>query len=113
MRNYHIEFNSDKKREYIEQGYINKIKDTFVGRLNNFSDVLSNMSDILNNLVDNEKLAMKGKSSALVENLADRVCSNCNMKSMCWKRELHYTYAAFEELIQNFERKSDQCTRRN
>jgi len=101
------EFNSDKKREYIEQGYINKIKDTFVGRLNSFSDVLSNMSDILNNLVDNEKLAMKGKSSALVENLADRVCSNCNMKSMCWKRELHYTYAAFEELIQNFERKSD------
>ncbi|MCB2298057.1 stage II sporulation protein E [Clostridium tagluense] len=100
------EFNADKKREYIEQGYINKIKDTFVGRLNNFSDVLSNMSDILNNLVDNERLAMKGKSSALVENLADRVCSDCNMKSMCWKRELHYTYAAFEELIQNFERKS-------
>ena len=102
-----IEFNSDKKKQNIEQGYINKIKDTFVGRLDNFSDVLSNMSDILNNLVDNEKLAMKGKSSALVENLADRVCSNCNMKSMCWKRELHYTYAAFEELIQNFERKSD------
>ncbi|HEY8892005.1 MAG TPA: stage II sporulation protein E [Clostridium sp.] len=102
-----LEFNSDKKKQCIEQGYINKIKDTFVGRLNNFSDVLSNMSDILNNLVDNEKLAMKGKSSALVENLADRVCSNCNMKSMCWKRELHYTYAAFEELIQNFERKSD------
>ena len=103
-----IEFNSDKKKENIEQGYINKIKDTFVGRLDNFSDVLLNMADILNNLVDNEKLAMKGKSSALVENLADRVCSNCNMKSMCWKRELHYTYAAFEELIQNFERKSNR-----
>ena len=102
-----IEFNSDKKKQNIEQGYINKIKDTFVGRLDNFSDVLSNMSDILNNLVDNEKLAMKGKSTALVENLADRVCTNCNMKSMCWKRELHYTYAAFEELIQNFERKSN------
>jgi len=102
-----IEFNSDKKKQNIEQGYINKIKDTFVGRLDKFSDVLSNMSDILNNLVDNEKLAMKGKSSALVENLADRVCSDCNMKSMCWKRELHYTYAAFEELIQNFERKSN------
>jgi stage II sporulation protein E len=102
-----MEFNSDKKKLNIEQGYINKIKDIFVGRLDNFSDVLSNMSDILNNLVDNEKLAMKGKSSALVENLADRVCSNCNMKAMCWKRELHYTYAAFEELIQNFEHKSN------
>ncbi|MBK5239749.1 stage II sporulation protein E [Clostridium sp.] len=102
-----IEFNSDKKRQSIENGYINKIKDIFVGRLSNFSDVLSNMSDILNNLVDNEKLAMKGKSSALVETLADRVCSSCNMNSMCWKRELHYTYAAFEELIQNFEMKTD------
>jgi stage II sporulation protein E len=102
-----IELNSDKKRQGIEAGYINRIKDIFVVRLNNFSDVLSNMSEILNNLVDNDKLAMKGKSSALVESLADRVCSNCNMKSMCWKRELHYTYAAFEELIQNFEMKTD------
>lgn len=102
-----IEFNSDKKRLNIEKGYINKIKDIFVGRLNNFSDVLSNMSGILSNLVDNEKLAMKSKSSALVETLADRVCSSCNMNSMCWKRELHYTYAAFEELIQNFETKTD------
>ena len=61
------------------------------------------MSSILNNLVDNDKLALKTKSSALVENLADRVCNTCNMKNICWKRELYYTYAAFEELISNFQ----------
>ena len=37
-----------------------------------------------------------------VENLADRVCAGCSMNSMCWKREIYYTYTAFGELIQNY-----------
>src|SRR3712207_7404609 len=38
-------------------------------------------------LADNDKLQMKEKSNSIVQNLADRVCGNCNMKSICWKRE--------------------------
>ncbi len=52
------------------------------------------MGNVLEKLVDNEKLAMKNKSGALIENLADRVCSNCNMNHICWKREGYYTYNA-------------------
>lgn len=98
-----LEFNTEKKQENLKENYINRIKGIFTEKLNNFSDVLFNMSEILNNLADNNKLEMKNKSSALVEKLADRVCGKCNMKSMCWKREIYYTYAAFEELIQNYE----------
>lgn len=98
-----IELNFEKKRDSINSDYINKIKNMMVERLDNFSGVLFSMSDILNNLSDNDKLALKTKSSALVENLADRVCNSCNMKNMCWKRELYYTYAAFEELITNYQ----------
>ena len=66
------------------------------------------MSYTIKNLVNNDKLQLKNKSSALVENLADRVCANCNMNSMCWKREIYYTYTAFAELIQNYhENKKD------
>ncbi|MDF2503452.1 stage II sporulation protein E [Clostridium sp.] len=97
------EINFEKKQENISQGYIDKVKSVFIKRLDSFSDVLFTMSSILNNLVDNDKLALKTKSSALVENLADRVCNSCNMKNICWKRELYYTYAAFEELISNYQ----------
>ncbi|MFT8312780.1 MAG: stage II sporulation protein E [Clostridium sp.] len=103
LKKIEIEINFEKKQESISQGYIDKIKNIFIKRLDSFSDVLFTMSSILNNLVDNDKLALKTKSSALVENLADRVCNTCNMKNICWKRELYYTYAAFEELISNFQ----------
>ncbi|AGK99267.1 stage II sporulation protein E [Clostridium pasteurianum] len=103
LQRIETEINFEKKQESISQGYIDKIKNIFIKRLDSFSDVLFTMSNILNNLVDNDKLALKTKSSALVENLADRVCNTCNMKNICWKRELYYTYAAFEELISNFQ----------
>lgn len=97
------EFNWDKKQCEETNGYIEKMKEIFLKRLNNFSGILSAMAATLNNLADNDRLMLKNKSCRLVENLADRVCSNCNMNSICWKREIYYTYAAFEELIQNFQ----------
>lgn len=94
------EFNVYVKQDFINQGYSEKVKNIFMEKLESFSGVLYNMADILKNLADNENLAMKGKSTALVENLADRVCENCNIKNICWKREIYQTYAAFEELLE-------------
>lgn len=98
-----LEFNAEKKQNFVNDEYINKIKNILNVRLNSFSEVLYSIVEVLNKLVDNEKLEMKTKSSALVENLADNICSNCNINSICWKRELHYTYNAFYELIQNYQ----------
>jgi stage II sporulation protein E len=100
-----LELDFNKKQESISGNYVDKIKGILVNRLDSFTDVLTNMSTILENLAENDKLVMKSKSSALIENLADRVCSNCNMNSMCWKRENYYTYNAFGELIQNYQEK--------
>ena len=100
-----LELDFQKKQDYISNNYVDKIKGILVNRLDSFSDVLTNMSTILENLAENDKLVMKNKSAALIENLADRVCGNCNMNSMCWKREAYYTYNAFAELIQNYQEK--------
>lgn len=102
-----LELDFEKKQENISSGYVDKIKTILVDRLGNFSEVLSNMSNILENLAENDKLVMKNKSSALIENLADRVCSNCNMNSICWRRESYYTYNAFGELIQNYQERKE------
>lgn len=103
-----LELDFEKKQENISSNYVDKIKGILVGRLDSFTDVLMNMSTILENLAENDKLVMKNKSAALIENLADRVCSNCNMNSMCWKRESYYTYNAFGELIQNYQERKEE-----
>lgn len=90
----------------LKDNYANNIKDILMEKVDNFADVLLNVSEVLDNLVENEKLEMRNKSACMVENLADRVCSNCNMNSMCWKRESFYTYNAFTELIGNFQDKT-------
>lgn len=120
-RKLELELDWQKKQEWFKDNYVDKVKDILIGKLNSFSDVLLNMSKVLEKLADNDKLEMKSKSSALIENLADRVCSTCNMKSMCWKRETFYTYNAFSELIGNYqENKKDvpyelerKCTKRS
>ena len=99
------EINSEKKKQSLDRNYLNNIRNMYLGRLDNFSDVLTNMSKILTNLVDNDKLALQSKSSALVENLASRVCNDCNTNCICWAREHHVTYSAFSELIENEQKK--------
>jgi stage II sporulation protein E len=101
------EIDSEKKGRALDQNYVGKIKDIFVDRLDQFSEVLVNMSSILTNLADNDKLDMKTKSSGLIENLANRVCGNCNVNCICWNREMHHTYTAFGELIENIQGKSN------
>ena len=98
-----LELDWERKQEYLNKDYVDKVKEMLLKRLGSFSHVLFNISDTLSDLADNDKLVMKNKSTALIENLADRVCSGCNMNSICWKRESYYTYTAFSELIQSYE----------
>ncbi|MFA9398839.1 MAG: stage II sporulation protein E [Clostridiaceae bacterium] len=98
-----INLDYTKKKDFINEMYIDKIKSVFSDKLENYSDVLFKISDTLNDLVGNERLKLNTKSSALIEDLAQRVCEDCSMKSICWKRESYYTYELFRELIQNYQ----------
>lgn len=102
------ELNSEKKKMNLDRNYLNNIKNMYLDKLDNFSDVLSNMSTILSELVDNDKLLMQTKSAELVDNLAARVCSDCNTNCICWNREHHVTYNAFAELIENKQKKCNR-----
>ena len=120
-RKLELELDWQKKQEHLREDSAEKVKEILMDKLNDFTGVLKNMSATLGKLANNDKLAMKNKSSALIENLADRVCSNCDMQSMCWKREVFYTYNAFGELIQNYQENKKEmplelerkCTKRS
>lgn len=100
-----LEFDDEKKHDDFNEIHFKKMKDELTKRLRDFTEVLTTMSLTLNTIVENEKLVDKNKGEALINNLADRVCSNCDFKKVCWKREMHETYTSFAELIENFEEK--------
>lgn len=98
-----IELDGEVKEEYYTKAHLANMKEEFSEKIGKFSELLSSMSTVLNDLVANDRLLLKNKSSAMVENLADRVCNNCDMRHICWKRELHSTYSGFSELIRNYQ----------
>lgn len=103
-----LELDWQMKNENIKADYVGKIKEIVDDKLQDFSNLLTYTSETLRQLADNDKLQMKEKSNSIVQNLADRVCGNCNMKSICWKRESYYTYTAFVELINNYQNRRNK-----
>ncbi|MGL5615856.1 MAG: stage II sporulation protein E [Sarcina sp.] len=103
LSKFQVELDGESKQSENNDVYFNKMKKELSNRLGSFNDVLKTMSVTLNNIVENEKLVNKNKGEALINNLADRVCLDCDFKKVCWKREMHETYSAFLEVIENCE----------
>ena len=98
-----IEINPYRKKEYLGEVQLSAIKEEFTFKLKELTSVLATVAKCLGNANDNENLLIKSKGSALVENLADRSCSNCENKPLCWKRDFHQTFNSFQRLIQSYE----------
>lgn len=97
------ELSNEEKNRIINEAQIDGVKSEFIERIENLKKILDRLSKSMNKLSGNHKLLVKDKSSAMIENLADRVCSNCEMNSKCWGKELNKTFFAFSELIEMFE----------
>ena len=98
------EINSDKKAEVINDIHLKGVKGEFIDRLNSMKSILSTLSSTISNLGENDILSLNNKGTAMVENLADRVCYNCELKQRCWDRNLHSTFEGFSELISSYEK---------
>ncbi|WP_160690160.1 stage II sporulation protein E [Clostridium sp. C2-6-12] len=98
-----VEINPQKKKIYFGEVQLNAIKEEFTFKLKGLTNVLSSVIKCLSDVDDNENLLIKSKGSALVENLADRSCSNCENKPLCWERDFHQTFNSFQMLIKSYE----------
>lgn len=99
-----VEINPYKKKASLGEIQLNAIKEEFTFKLKELTNVLVIISKCLGNANENDKLLIKSTGSALVEVLADRSCSNCENKSLCWERDFHQTFNSFQQLIQSYER---------
>ncbi|MGL4452143.1 MAG: stage II sporulation protein E [Sarcina sp.] len=98
-----VELDNEVKKEEDTEKHFNKIKNELTIRLDDFTDVLMTMGTTLENMVENERLVSQNKGDELVDNLAERVCKNCDYRYTCWKREINDTYMSFREMIQGME----------
>lgn len=103
LRALQLEVNVDEKKVKVNEVELNELKEEFTDKVKHLESALVTVSNTLNTLNDNDKLMYKNKSAALIENLADRVCSKCFKCDKCWKRDFNTTYSAFESLITSYE----------
>ncbi|MCX7695764.1 MAG: stage II sporulation protein E [Caloramator sp.] len=94
----------DKKMIELQKSYIEKVKGLMEIRLSSMSSTLYDISSILQENIENE-LSKKQEINSLVEKIADRVCANCDCKSICWGKELYYTYDSIVEMLRLIEKK--------
>ncbi|EKQ55969.1 MAG: stage II sporulation protein E [Clostridium sp. Maddingley MBC34-26] len=103
FKSIEVEINPYKKKASLGEIQLNAIKEEFTFKLKELTNVLLTMSKCLGSTSDNEKLLIKSKGSALVEALADRSCTSCENRSLCWERDFHQTFNSFQQLIQSYE----------
>ena len=99
-----LEVSNEEKSKNINNVEVEGIKKEFVQRIDNLKNILSSISTAMSNISQNDRLVIKNKGTALVENLADRVCSDCEMRNKCWSKEINSTYYDFELVISGAER---------
>lgn len=92
----------DKRAIELQKSYVERVKDIMTLRLESISSTLSSLSGILEENMDNE-LSYKTEINGIVEKLIDRVCSGCDNRNICWKKELYSTYDLFIELLSVIE----------
>lgn len=97
------EIDGDKKKVECNEREISELKQEFSDKIKRLQKVLVTISRTLHDMNSNERLMFKSKSTALIENLADSVCSKCSKCDKCWSRDFNTTYNALEKLIKSYE----------
>ncbi len=99
------EINNQEKDKILGEIQVEGVKIEFLNRVEALKSVLGIVGKSIEGFTENDNLLMKNKGTAMVENLADRVCANCDMNRKCWDRELHSTFNSFTGLMLSCESK--------
>ncbi|MGL5869227.1 MAG: stage II sporulation protein E [Clostridium chrysemydis] len=97
------ELDNEIKGENLSSNHLEQVKAEFTERIEVLGEALELVATSIKDMSENDKLSYKNKSTELIDNLSNRVCSTCERGVRCWKREFNQTYIAVERLIQSRE----------
>ncbi len=95
-----IPYAGSSAEKFIEQqSYVERIKDIIRGRILHTADVFDELSKTLQDNEHTEKLREGSEISSVISSIVDRVCSNCEAKNICWKRDFYNTYQGVFQMV--------------
>lgn len=81
-----------------------RVKDYLTLRLQQTADAFSGLTECFNDTTD-KRLNLYGREfGAMLDDVTERVCSECPMMNKCWQSEFSETYRSVSELLDKIER---------
>lgn len=95
-----VPFIDSKARDFNEQrSYAERMKDIVRVQINHIIDVFKELSKTLYENESNDKLRQNSEVNAIINSIVDKVCSECDAKSICWKRDFYCTYQNMFQMV--------------
>ncbi len=87
----------------VKVNYAAKLRNTAVGKLNDFSGILHEMSNVCRDFTENTTINGNDDLMQIVERMTDKVCKKCMLCSNCWETNFYRSYQSFGVILSVLE----------
>lgn len=85
--------------------YISRVREVTTNKLTGFSRAFKKLSKTFGNISYKKKSLDQRDVSKLIDDVAARACSNCNLKAYCWENNFYNTYQTIFSILAACEKK--------
>jgi stage II sporulation protein E len=96
-----------KKESIEEDKYIDKVQGIISEKLNNFSDSFQSIAKTFENISEKRVGLSTQEVNKLLDDVAQKVCTDCSMCQMCWQKEFYDTYRTVFSIFSAVENKNE------
>jgi len=87
----------------VKVNYAVKLRNTAVGKLENFSGIMREMSEVCKDFTAGCASGNKDDLAQIVERTTENVCKKCSLCHNCWETNFYKTYQAFGVMVSILE----------
>lgn len=96
----------DKEKEYEQEVHMNRIRQMTTIKLESFAGAFKKLATTFSNISTKKTVLTQKDISRLLEDVADRVCSQCGLVEYCWNKDFYNTYQAACGILSTLENKN-------
>ncbi len=96
-----------KAFDTIQDPHQESIQQLLRERLTKFSQSFEKLGSTFNQISQKKTSLSQDEINHLLDDIAEKVCGNCPMRNICWKREFYDTYRAVFGIISAVENKNE------
>ncbi len=96
-------FNNNLKQE-VAATYTEKLQILTSDKLNKYANSFEKLSKTFYNLSEKKNNLDQKDISNLIDEVACKICNNCNMQVFCWKKNFYSTYQSIFAILNMYEK---------